>query len=269
MAIATNDDRIGAAKQLVSILRNSSFTTLAATLFTTLDVAGNPGAGSLNIGNTANGLVPDDTVAGYPSLNAFGGGNTGYLDSVQFGSTVAGRLFLYDRLFNSGSHAMTPTGTVNLASQPSYSARLPGTLYNGLEIFLEINTVVAASAVTIAVNYTNEAGTPGRSTGASASLSAFQNRRLVPMPLQAGDRGVQKIEGFTIGGTAAATGLFNIVVARRLWSNRALAANGGGFDSGALVHMRQIYDTSALWLVIQPDSTPSGFPELMMNIING
>jgi len=269
MAISTNDQRIAAARQLAILLRTAAATSIANTPFTTLDLAGNPGAGSLAIGNTANGVVPTDATAGYPVLRAFGGGNTGYLDNIQWGNTVAGRLILYDRLFNSGSHALTPTGTVNLSAQPSYSGRLPGTAYEGLEIFLEINTVVAASAVTVAVNYTNEAGTTGRSTGASASLSAFTTRRLIPMPLQAGDKGVQKIEGFTIGGTAAATGNFNIVVARRLWSNRVRAANDGGMDAGSLTPNRIIYETSALWLVVQPDSTSTGLPELLLNIING
>lgn len=269
MAITTNDQRIAAAKQIVQLLKTASATSIANIPFTTLDLAGNPGAGSLSVGNTANGLVPTDADAGFPTIKAFGGGATGYLDSIQWGNTVAGRMILYDRLFHSGSHAMTPTGAVTLASQPSYSGRLPGTSYVGLEIFLEINTVVAASAVTIAVSYTNEAGTTGRSTGASASLSAFTTRRLIPMPLQAGDKGVQKIEGFTIGGTAAATGNFNVVVARRLWSNRARVANDGGLDSGNLTPGRIIYDTSALWLVVQADSTSSGLPELSMNIING
>ena len=269
MAIGTRDALIASAKQMARIIKTASATTIAAIPFTTLDLAGYPGAGSLSIGNTANGVVPTDATAGYPVINAFGGGATGYLSNVDYGCSVAARLTLYDRLFNSGSHALTPTGTVNLSAQPSYAGRLPNTDYNNLELFLEINTVVAASAVTVAVNYTNELGTAGRSTGASASLSAFTTRRLIPMPLQAGDRGIQKIEGFTIGGTAAATGNFNIVVARRLWSNRVKLANDGGLDGPDRTGLPIVFADSALWLVVEADSTSSGLPEVAAVIANG
>lgn len=269
MAITTNDQRIAAAKQLVMLLKTAATTTIANTPFTLLDLAGNPGAGTLTIGNTANGLVPDDTVAGFPVLSAFGGGNTGYLDSIQWGNTVAGRIALYDRLFHAGSFSLATLQTFNLASQPSYVSRLPGSVYSGLEIFLEVNVAIAAAAVTVNVGYTNEAGTAGRATGATSSLSGFTTRRLIPMPLQAGDKGVQKIDSLTVGGTVAATGSINVVVARRLWSNRARVANDGGLDAGNLTNMRIIYENSALWPVVQADSTSSGLPELLMSIING
>lgn len=269
MAITTRDGLIASAKQQIRIIKTASATTIAAIPFTTLDLAGYPGAGSLSVGNTANGLVPTDATSGFPVINAFGGGATGYLNAIDFGSSVACRLTLYDRLFHSGSHAMTPTGTVNLASQPSYAGRLPNTDYENLELFLEINTVVAASAVTIAVNYTKEDGTTGRATPASSSLSAFTTRRLIPMALQAGDKGIQKIEGFTIGGTAAATGNFNIVVARRLWSNRVKIANDGGVDGPDRTGLPVVFDTSALWMVVEADSTSSGIPELAFTIANG
>lgn len=269
MAIVSNDQRIAAARQLVMLLKTAAATSIANTPFTTLDLAGNPGAGSLAVGNTANGLVPDDAVAGFPLLNAFGGGNTGYLDNIQWGNTVAGRMALYDRLFHAGSFSLAALTTFNLASQPSYSARLPGTSYAGLELFVEINTAIAASAATIAIGYTNEAGTSGRTTGASASIASFTTRRLIPMPLQAGDKGVQKIDSITVGGVAAATGTINVIVARRLWSNRAKVANDGSMDAGSLTPNRIIYATSALWLVVQPDSTSTGLPELLLNVING
>lgn len=269
MAITTNDQRIAAAKQLVMLLKTASSTTVANTPFSVLDVAGNPGAGSLAVGNTANGVVPTDATAGFPTINAFGGGNTGYLDSIHWGNTVVGRIALYDRLFHAGSFSLATLQTFTLASQPSYVGRLPGSSYEGLEIFLEINAAVAASAVTVAVGYTNQDGTAGRTTGASSALTSFITRRLIQMPLQAGDKGVQKIDTVVIGGTVAATGTVNVIVARRLWSNRVRVANDGGLDAGNLTNMRIVYDTTAFWPVIQPDSTASGLPELLMNIING
>lgn len=269
MAITTRDGLVAAARQILTIRKTASATTVAAQPSTTLDLAGNPGAGSLAVGNTANGVVPTDATAGYPTINAFGGGALGYLLNVEFGCSVAGRLSLYDRLFNSGSHLLTSLGTTTLSSQPSYSGRLPNTDYSGLELFLEINAAVSATATTVTVTYTNEGGTTGRSTGATASLSGFVTRRLIPMPLQAGDKGVQAIESVIVGGTVATTGSVNVIVARRLWSNRMKIANDGGLDGPDRTGMPQIFDTSALWLVSIPDSTSSGIPEIEMIIGNG
>ena len=111
MAITTVDGLIGAAKQHVRLLKTASITTLATLPFSSLDVTGTPGAGSLTVGNTTAGLVPTDATAGYPAINAFGGSATGYLQSVEYGSSVASRITLYDRLWNSGSHALTPHST--------------------------------------------------------------------------------------------------------------------------------------------------------------
>lgn len=269
MAITTRDGYIAAAKQLARIVKTASFTTVATIPFTTLDVAGLPGAGSLAIGNTANGLVPTDATAGYPPINAFGGGATGYLGSVDFGWSVAGRLTLFDRLFNSGSHLLTSLATTNLASQPSYAGRLPDTNYNNLEIFLEVNAAVSNTATTVSVGYTNQAGTAGRSTGATVALNSYITRRLIAMPLQAGDAGVQKIDSITVGGTVATTGSVNVIVARRLWTNRVKIANDGGLDGIDRTGLPIVFADSALWLVVEADSTAAGIPEVLPLIVNG
>jgi hypothetical protein len=270
VAITTLDGLIGAARQQVRILKTATATTVAGVPFTTLDLAGYPGAGSLAVGNTANGLVPTDANAGFPTLHPFGAGADGYLQAVEFGNTVAARLTLYDRVFHAGSFALTPTRTDTLSAQPSFASRVPGgTDYTGLELFLEINTAVAASAVTVAVGYTNEAGTAGRTTGATSALTSFVTRRLVPLPLQAGDKGIQKIESVTIGGSAAASGNCNVVVARRLWSNRVRLANDGGLDAFDATGLPEVFADSALWLVVEADSTSSGVIEVAATVING
>lgn len=269
MAITTNDQRINAARQLVPLMKTGAVTTVAAIPFTLFDVAGNPGAGSLTIGNTANGLVPDDTVAGFPLINAFGGGNTGYLDTVEYSNSVACRLALYDRLFHVGSISLTALATTTLTAQPSFVSRLPGSSYVGLEIWLEFTAAVSATATTVTVNYTNEAGVAGRTTGATATLSGYLTRRMLQLPLQAGDKGVQKIESVIVGGTVATTGLVNVIIARRLWRNRVPVANGGGVDSGALTPNRIIYENSALWPIVWADSTASGIPDITAHVING
>ena len=270
MAITTVDGLVAAARQRVPIVKTTSATTVAAQWSTLLDVAGSPGAGSLTVGNTTTGVVPTDATSGFPTINAFGGGNTGYISGVAWSSTVASRMVLFDRLFHAGSVSMTSLATTTLGSQPSYLTRTPDGAGVGCEIWLEINAAVSATATAPAVTYTNSDGTTGRATGATGSLSGYITRRLIQMPLQAGDKGVQKIESVIVGGTVATTGSVNVIVARPLVDNmRVRSANDGdvaGWDRTQLV---TVYDTSALWLAVAADSTASGVPDVALTITNG
>lgn len=268
--INTVDGLFAAPKQRINWTKTGAVTTVAAQWFSMLDVAGLPGAGSLSVGNTANGLVCDDTVAGFPTIAAFGGGNTGYLSKVAWGSTVAARMCLLDRLFHAGSFLMTTLTTFNLTAQPSYLARTPSGIGLECEIWLEINAAVSTTATTVSVGYTNEAGTAGRSTGVTSSLSGFTTRRLIQMPLQAGDKGVQKIDSVVIGGTVATAGSVNVIVARPLFDHmRVRTANDGDMATWDRTLMPVVYDTSALWPIIAADSTSAGVPDLLMTIANG
>ena len=87
---------------------------------------------------------------------------------------------------------------------------------------------MSATATTVSVGYTNSAGTASRSTGATASLSGYITGRLIQMPLQAGDVGVQKIDSVTIGGTVATAGTVNVILARPLWEGGRVPVVGAG-----------------------------------------
>jgi hypothetical protein len=270
MAIVTADGWFAAAKQKVLIRKVASFATVAAQMFSTFDVTGNPGAGSLSIGNTTNGLVPTDATAGCPTINAFAGGAKGYLAAGQFRGSVAGGAILYDRLFHVGSILLTSLATTTLSAQPSFTSRLPnGNDYGNLEILLEINATVSATATTVAVGYTDQDGVTGNTTGASSSLSGFTNRRIIPMPMAAGDEGVQRIDSVTVGGVVATSGSVNVIVARRLAEFDVRIANAADLQAWDAIGSPEIFADSALWLVVQPDSTASGVPTLGLDIING
>lgn len=116
MTIATLDNYIAAVKEVETWVKSASVTTVAGIPWTVFDQVGQPGAGTLAIGNTANGLVPDDTVAGYPLIASFGGA-AGYLSGIDFSSSVACRLMLFDRLFAAGAYVFN--ADVTLANQPS------------------------------------------------------------------------------------------------------------------------------------------------------
>lgn len=273
MAISTLSGLIGAAKQRITWFKVGSRTTVAAGWFSLLDITGNPGAGSLNPGNTAAGLVPNDSTAGFPTINTFGGGATGYLSGVEYGNSVAGRLAIYDRLYHAGQFAFTGQ-TNTITAPPSYSARLPNTDYKGLEIWIEVSvSFVTGNNWTVVVNYTNQDGTAGRSTQTWGGLTAANLTigRMYPLPLQAGDTGVQSIQSVVVtnGVTAMTAGNFNVVIMRPLWSNRVQIINGGGLDGPANTGMPVLFDTSALMVLISTDSTLSGTPDLLIEVANG
>lgn len=270
MALTTVDGLVSAYKQTIDITKTGSVTTVALNPSTLLDAAGMPGAGTLTVGNTTTGLVPTDATAGYPTLDTFGGGATGYIFNLSYDGSVLGRYGLKDRLWNAGSISMTTLATTSFASPTSYLSRCPDGVGNGLEIWLEINAAVSATATTVAVTYTSSTGATGHTTGATASLSGYATRRLIRMPLQAGDTGVQKIESVIVGGTVATTGSVNVIVARPLLEGMRIVVAGGGdkwgWDKTGLV---QIYDSSALWPVVIPDSTASGIVNMLITVVNG
>lgn len=261
MTIATLDQYIGATRQFVSWFKTASLTTVAAIPFTDFHLAGVPGAGTLAVGNTANGIVPTDALAGYPTINAISG--TGYLGKVDFGWTVPGRLALYDCLFSAGAYVFN--ADVTLASQPSYAGRVPGADYRGIEVWLEAVTAFTGSQ-TCQINYLDQDGNAG-DTGAIATGVAPIIGRCFRMPLAAGDTGVQRLD--RVRSSVSTVGTFNVHLMRLLWTGRVIIANHGDTHDFLKVGMKQVYADSALRVIVQPDSTAAGLPQLYLEIVDG
>lgn len=272
MTIATLDQLIAAAKQTVAMAKTASRTTVAAGWFSLFDLAGNPGAGTLAGTSTANGVVPDDSTAGCPAINTFGGGATGYIATVDFGSSVASRIMLADMVFKAGAYGFA-AGTTTLSAQPSFAARMPGGSYLGTQIWIEVSTAfVTGTAWQVQVTYTNQSGVAGRAgvilpATAAAGLTLG---RMYQLGLQAGDSGVQKIESVIVtnGGTAMTAGAFNVLVLRPLWTGRVKIANDGDVHGIDKTGMPVVFDTSALVMMACADSTASGFPEMQVDVVN-
>lgn len=265
MAVATLDELIAARKQQVNLIKTASRTAVAAVPFSVFDQAGTPGAGTLAVGNTAAGIVPTDATNGYPAIDPFDSGQNGYIAGIDFGNTVACRMMLYDTLFSAGAYAFN--ANVNLASQPSFASRVPdGDDFKGLEIWIEAVTAFTGN-LSVAVGYTNALGVTGRSTGTVGTGAALIVGRMHRLPLQVGDDGVSRID--SVVASVATAGTFNVHVMRRLWSGRVIAANAGDTHDFLKTGLPMIYDTSALRLVVQPDSTATGIPDVVANIAIG
>lgn len=266
MAITTQDGLVAAmaAGQSVVLNRSGARTTIAGNWFTTLDLAGNPGAGVLAGTSTAAGVVPTDATAGTPTINAFTGANIGYLSGIDFGGNLASRLRLVDMLFKAGAYAFN--AAVTLAAQPSYSGRIPGADYKGTEIWVEAVTAFTGT-LSVAITYTNQDGTTGKTTGTVSVGSAMTVGRMIQLPLAAGDTGVQKIESVT--GTVATVGTFNVLVLRPIWMGRVTNTGGGSTHGPDQTDMPVVFADSALIAQVGSDSTAMPVFETNFGIING
>lgn len=272
MAITTGDGYVAAAKQIIPWAKTAAVTTVANQRYSTRGAAGNPGAGTLALpGVTPSGSLVTDADSGFPLINDFAGGATGYLTRVNWNGSVLERLELWDVLWacNVTTTQLGTLQTLTLSSQPSILGRCPDGVGNGIRIMVEITTTMSATATTINVTYTNSEGVAGRTSTATASLSGFVAGRWVEMPLQAGDSGVQKIESIVIGGATNAAGRLNVMLVRPLWTQRVAVANFGGIDGPDRTGMPVVYADSALVLTTVADSTSSGTPDCLIEIASG
>lgn len=268
MPILTLTDLWAAAKQRRGYTRTAARTTVANGWFTLLDLAGNPGAGVLAGTNQTAGVVPTDADAGFPPIDTFAGGAIGYLQSVEFGNTVGCRIRLFDLLWKGGAYAFNAAQA--LSAQPSFLGRVPGGNALGCagttEIWAEQVTVATGNQA-VNVTYTNEAGTTGRSTGAVGIGAAPTVGRCWQLPLQAGDRGVSRIDN--VAGSVATAGTFNVLVLRPLWTGRVRVVNDGDVHDWFRTNGITVSDSSALYPLIAADGASSGVPDLAINIASG
>jgi hypothetical protein len=260
MAIATLDEIIASTRRRVILLKTGSQTSVAFIPFTVFNLAGNPGLGTLAVGNTANGIVPTDAIAGYPTVAAAA---SLYINRINARNSVAGWIDLYDTVFSCGAYAYNADTT--LASQPSYAARLPNTDYNGLELWIEAVTAFTGNQ-TVEINYLDQGGAAG-DTGAIATGVAPILGRMLQLSLAAGDSGIQQI--VRVRSSVATVGTFNVHVMRWLWGCRINSAYYGVSESLLKSGLSQIYGDSALRIVVSADSTATGLPALRMETVDG
>jgi hypothetical protein len=247
-------------QQDLQYVKTASATSVAATWCSLFNLAGIPVAGTLS-GSVA--VVPTSATTGCPSIQPFTG-STGYITTVEHGCSVATRWRLYDMLFKTGTQNVLSTGT--LSGQPSYSSRIPNGDYAGTQIWIEAVTAFTGVPA-FTVTYTNQSGVTGQTTGGVVAPSALKLANMFQMPLASGDTGVQRIESVACG--TATVGTFNVLVLRRLLSGRVVTPDDSGVKGPDLTGLPQVYATSALYVMVAPDSTSTGVPEFVFDVCSG
>jgi len=262
MAITSVDDFIAATRQLICFHKLAAKTSVSYYPETVFDVLGVPQASSLAIGDTTSGIVPVSGQAGYPPISNTGAQNY-YIAGLTAASTIAGWIFLFDRLFAAGPFQYNANAT--LSNQPSFASRLPGGSYvgNGLEIWIE-PTVAFTGNPTFTIGYLNQDGNSSNVTLAPGYAPIVG--RCVRVPFAIGDTGVQRINSVQCTGSTA--GAFNICILRRLASIRVNVANSGYslglFETGLV----EIFQSSALYILVQADTTNTGYPTVSVVVVS-
>lgn len=128
----------------------------------------------------------------------------------------AGGAILLDLLNVSGglSGIVTTAQTTNLPT----AALTRYTSGEGVMAGIVTYTSVGTTGTTITISYTNSAGTPSRtSTATSFGGTGFREPGiLIPIPLQAGDTGVQSIESVTVTATTGTAANFGVCMFKPL-----------------------------------------------------
>lgn len=160
------------------------------------------------------GESPDNAYGGALKQTNPAGGKQLWLVGVASAGIAQGTLFLFDRLAAESGNS----GTVTTAQSLSNCAidRYTGSEAPGNQIFLEITTQIGTTATTVTASYTNQDGTSGRTTVATAfgGTGLREAQRLIALPLQAGDTGVISVESVTVLATTGTAGDFTVLIMR-------------------------------------------------------
>lgn len=173
---------------------------------------GSPSHGVTPISST--GAALDNTTQGGLKQVDPGGGRSKWLLGGNVVTNVAGMLILYDRLAQDGGLDGTNTAaqTVSFTPPTRYSDGI------GNQIWVEISTIIGTTGTTATCSYTDQDGNAGQTTPAFAigATGLREAQRILPVPLAAGDYGVQNIANIDLVATTGTAGDFAILLVHPL-----------------------------------------------------
>lgn len=198
-----------------------------------------------------------------------GGANPLRIVKAQFAGTVisgtnAATMMLVDRLSHQGGLSATVVGaqTTNLPT----AALTRYTSGEGVFAALEIYVALGATATTVTVSYTNQAGTPSR-TSLATDIGATANNalsRLVIIPLQEGDTGVRSVESVSLAASTLTAGNFGVTLFKPLMIFPVFPSMGNVADFDPLLELAanlpEIDDNACLsWFQLAGGTTSGTF----------
>jgi hypothetical protein len=128
----------------------------------------------------------------------------------------AGGMLLVDLLNVSGglNATLTTAQTTNLPTAPLTRYTSGEGVMAGIVVYTQVGNTVT----TVTISYTNSAGVSGRTSTATTIGAGFYREvgLLIPIPLQAGDTGVESIESVTVTATTGTAGNFGVCMFKPL-----------------------------------------------------
>ena len=254
-----------AAPNKTHTITKVSLTTVAGRSFSLWTVA--PFAGAAP--TTAVGVAGTTTgcVWPYQSAGTIAAGRSLRIIQHEMAAANPTMLMICDRLAHSGglSGTVTTYQTTNLPTPPLVRY----TDGAGVWCAAEIYTQIGATGTTGTINYTNQAGTSGR-TGADAPIGVTTYReasRIVLMPLQSGDTGVRSVQGFQLKSTTSTAGNFGVTLFKPLMMVPLLSYNyehvydtilGLSGQNPVLAGMTTPGTSACIWYVVITFTTAPG-----------
>lgn len=127
-----------------------------------------------------------------------------------------GMMMIIDRLSHQGGldGTVISAQTTNLPT----AALTRYTTGDGVLAAIEIYTLIGATATTISVSYTNQAGTSGKISPDTVFGGSGYNaaQRFIPIPLASGDTGFRSVESVTVLASTGTAGNFGILLFKPL-----------------------------------------------------
>lgn len=182
-----------------------------------------PGSPGLN-GRNTDGTTSTDAGC-VPYTNAT---TNNYLADYDLTASQTGYFFLADVVWVNSGLVVTTT-TAQAITTAAFPARDVNGSANGIGYAagLLVTATMGNGAVSnTTLDYTNSAGTAGRTATIDATTTTLLVGSVIPFLLQAGDTGIQSIQGITLG-TTYVSGTFSLIVYRVVASAAVATVNVG------------------------------------------
>ena len=262
MAIVSLDQLLAASNQLKSFGKVSMTAKAAGTFQSLWTAAGLPAAGA-NPASLAMVIPTSATVGALSFVNPATG--LSYISKISSSQQTIGTLILYDRI----AHSSGLNGTLTTAQAVNGAALTRHTTGEDVELFLEVYAATGATASNVTISYTNSAGVAGRTTPAIAMQVTPVAGQMLPIPLQAGDTGIQSVQSVTLSASTATAGNFGITLVKRIAEIPITVAGTGVVLDPFALGFPQIENNACLSMMVVTSTTSTGFVTGTINIAQG
>jgi hypothetical protein len=209
VAISDLASLVAATQRLARLAKASAGAVGAGALHSLWALSGTPGAGAA--AGSINGAIPSRATAGALGQANPAAGAKLYLTAVDIVAANLVQLLLIDRLWHDSGIALNATGNQAI-TQPALTRYTDGA---GNIVLAECHTVWGATPVILTLDYTNSEGVASRTGTVTVDGNPVAGQ-MWQFNLQAGDIGVQSIQGVSRNVSSGAAGSLGLVIAQPL-----------------------------------------------------